>query len=109
MAVSSRGKLEFKCYRETQYTSVIWYVESEPNQTKPSNPRFHFTYTDVLANAADLFLLEVPHWFAMLLSAAFAALPWLPWWSQRFRIRTLLIVTTLLAVMMGLAVHATGK
>ena len=49
-----------------------------------------------------------PLWVVGALLAAavtpFAALPWLPW---RFSLRALLIVTTLIAVLLGLAVYAT--
>ena len=45
-----------------------------------------------------------PHWFLVLLSAAVAYMPWLPW-SNRFSLRTLLIVTTLIAVLLGLIVY----
>jgi hypothetical protein len=43
----------------------------------------------------------VPHWFLLVLAGTFAALPWLRW---RFTLRTLLIATTLVAVVLGLAV-----
>jgi hypothetical protein len=46
----------------------------------------------------------VPHWFPVLVSAALATISWLPWWSGRFAIRTLLITTTLVAVVLGLIV-----
>jgi hypothetical protein len=39
-----------------------------------------------------------PYWFLLLLSATFAAVPWLRW---RFTLRTLLIATTLVAVVLG--------
>jgi len=45
-----------------------------------------------------------PHWFPILLFAAFATTPWT---SQRFSLRTMLIGTTLFAVVLGLLVFAT--
>jgi hypothetical protein len=42
-----------------------------------------------------------PHWFLVLISATFAAFPWLRW---HFSLRTLLIATTLVAVLLGLVV-----
>jgi hypothetical protein len=48
----------------------------------------------------------VPHWFPVLISAALAAISWLPWWSRRFSLRTLLIATTLVAVGLGVVVYA---
>jgi hypothetical protein len=53
------------------------------------------------ANATGLM---VPHWFGVLIFAGLAGLPCLRW---RFTIRTLLIATTLVAVVLGLIVFAT--
>jgi hypothetical protein len=41
----------------------------------------------------------IPHWFPTLIFAALAVLPWLHW--RRFSLRTLLIVMTVAAVLMG--------
>ena len=46
--------------------------------------------------------VRVPCWSTVLLASMIAAAPWLPW---RFSLRTLLIVTTLVAVVLGLAVY----
>jgi hypothetical protein len=45
----------------------------------------------------------VPQWFVVLAAVTLAAAPWLRW-SKRFSLRTLLIVTTLVAVVLGLIV-----
>jgi hypothetical protein len=42
-----------------------------------------------------------PHWFLAVIAVIFAAAPWLKW---RYRVGTLLIATTLVAVVLGLAV-----
>ena len=47
----------------------------------------------------------VPYWFPVLISAACTALPWIRW-SRRFSLRTLLIATTLIAVVLGAVVYA---
>jgi hypothetical protein len=44
----------------------------------------------------------VPSWFAVLLLAGVAATPWIRW-SKSFRLRTLLVVVTLSAVALGMA------
>jgi hypothetical protein len=44
-----------------------------------------------------------PNWCALLIAAALATAPWLRW---RFTIRTLLIATTLIAVVLGLICYA---
>jgi len=46
-------------------------------------------------------VLTLPHWLMALLSASLASVPWI---SQRFSLRTLLIATTLIAVVLGLVV-----
>jgi hypothetical protein len=47
--------------------------------------------------------LLAPHWFAALVFAALAAIPWISR-SWRFSLRTLLIATTLVAVGLGVIV-----
>src|SRR5687767_6734425 len=42
----------------------------------------------------------VPHWFAIATFASLAAVRWIRW-SKRFTLRTLLIVTTLIALVLG--------
>lgn len=49
--------------------------------------------------------LLVPYWGIVLTSGVLAAAPWI-WWSRRFSLRTLLIATTLIAVVLGLIVYA---
>lgn len=49
--------------------------------------------------------VKVPIWFLFMLVASSGALPWLRW---RFSLRTLLIATTLVAVVLGLVVYAVG-
>lgn len=41
-----------------------------------------------------------PFWFVVLLAATFAAIPWVKWWS--FSLRTMLIATTLIAVVLAI-------
>jgi hypothetical protein len=45
------------------------------------------------------------YWFLCLLVVFFAAIPWIHW-TLRFSLRTLLITTTLIAVVLGLIVYA---
>ena len=52
-------------------------------------------------SSLDAFDIIVPYWFPVSALAAVAAVPWLPW---RFSVRTLLIATTLVAVVLGLIV-----
>jgi hypothetical protein len=50
--------------------------------------------------------LMIPHWFAVLI---FVGLASITSWSWRFSLRTLLIVTTIVAIVLGLIVWAAGK
>jgi hypothetical protein len=50
------------------------------------------------------FSICIPYWFPATITAALAAAPWLPGWSKRFSLRTLLVATTVVAVVLGLAV-----
>jgi hypothetical protein len=43
-----------------------------------------------------------PHWIVVIVSGAVAIMPWLRW---RFSLRTLLIATTVVAVVLGLIVY----
>ena len=47
--------------------------------------------------------LAVPHWAVIAFIAAAGAVPWLHW---RFSLRTLLIATTLVAVVLGVIAHS---
>jgi hypothetical protein len=64
----------------------------------PKPPGFSFRQPN-----DSVYQLVVPHWCPVLLLAVFAALPWLRW-SMRFSLRTLLIVTTFVAAVLGLIV-----
>jgi hypothetical protein len=57
-------------------------------------------------NLPPLNLFAIRYWSAVTLSAALAILPWLSWLRWRFSLRTLLIATTLIAVVLGLVVYA---
>jgi hypothetical protein len=50
--------------------------------------------------------LVLPHWVFAALPAVFATVPWIRW---RFTLRTLLIATTLVAVVLGLVVYFSTK
>ena len=48
--------------------------------------------------------LQMPYWMAVILTAATGMAVWIPQWRWRFSLRTLLIATTLVAVVLGLIV-----
>lgn len=59
---------------------------------------FYFMFTDT-----SFYWMQAPYWFLIAVSGTFSAAPWI---RQRvhFSLRTLLIVTTLIAVLLGLVV-----
>ena len=52
-------------------------------------------------------IVDAPHWFLVLFCASLAAIPWTPavFRIRRFSLRTLLIVTTLLAIALAMLVY----
>jgi hypothetical protein len=50
-------------------------------------------------------LVMAPHWFLATLAGVFTLAPWIPW-SRRFSMRTLLMIITLAAVLLGVIVYA---
>jgi hypothetical protein len=65
--------------------------------------RSNFLFT--IAKGPQVYGVQMPHWFAATLFTALAAAPWIRF---RFSLRTLLIVTTLIAVGLGL-ITAAGR
>ena len=65
------------------------------------SPGPHWTYGKIPSQFT--WRVRFPHWLPVFVTATIAALSWLPW---RFSLRTLLIVTTLVAVVLGLIVYA---
>ena len=104
---------------------ILWMLESNPNDSRPAgwnidkarieefnnmmdgNPYYqpHPFGSPLLRRFAfDSKKGEIPYWFSASLVASLAALPWL---RKRYSMRTLLIATTLVAVVLGLIVYAT--
>jgi hypothetical protein len=48
-----------------------------------------------------------PQWFLAALAGTFAIAPWIPWLKWRFSLRTLLLATTAVALLLGLIIYAT--
>jgi hypothetical protein len=73
-----------------------WKFNSTPSD--PASPTFRhpaFTWNNQLPS---YFFTAIPHWFISVCAAVFAAVPWIRW---RYRLRTLLIAMTLVAVALG--------
>jgi hypothetical protein len=97
---SERGRLG--CIWPTSPLSVLnverWQFGSESPDRTPFPGVLGFYYGELALGLSGILL---PHWFIFLVLAATSISPWLPW-SRRFRLRTLLIATTLVAVGMGM-------
>jgi hypothetical protein len=89
--------------------SIEFYVQmdlSAPNVALLS----HFWGSSIPISGVSLELvgksLTVPYWFAVAVLCLISAVPWLP---RRFSLRTLLIATTLVAVVLGVVVAVSGQ
>jgi hypothetical protein len=74
------------------------------------NTQIRNTPSDRSRSIAGKFLVinsavAIPFWFLCFISISLAAIPWIHW-SHRFTLRTLLIATTLIALVLGLVVYA---
>jgi hypothetical protein len=75
------------------------YAEYGPNLGRHVK-RFTFEWS------APEVMIRAPAWFLALFPATLATLPWIKW---RFTLRTLLVATTLVAVVLGLIVYMTWQ
>lgn len=88
-------------YHPSAYRDRTWRVGGQPRMRPGVSPSpFRIGSEFRLIDRG----VEFPHWFLVLLSAALAYVPWLPWWSIRFSIKTLLILTAVVAACLGLIV-----
>jgi hypothetical protein len=82
-------------------------LNSEPIINQPPVPNFSFgRMTGTPPRTVDF--VWVPYWFLLLLATAVGVSPWIRW-SQRFSLRTLLIATTVVAVVLGTVVYAARR
>jgi hypothetical protein len=104
---SGGAVLDYHEFDSSALALIKWRVRSQPSPDKNLLPiaGIDEAYAGfLLLNGPDGFLLVIPYWFLVPLTLALAATPWLPMWSRRFTLRTLLIATTLVAVVLGLIV-----
>ncbi len=103
---------------QTEPGSLVWTKQEAGGDTFSKEYYSRFFNTNrrqdppdlTLASIAGKFLVlsfavSVPFWFLVIVSATLAAIPWFRW-SKRFSLRTLLIATTLVAVVLGLVIYA---
>jgi hypothetical protein len=95
---SSFGSLMFNRFDLNLLESFLppkahgWLYRKYELRTGYAEPPFSFIW-----NASE-WRIAVPHWFVLCILAALATSPWIRW---RFSLRTLLIATTLVAVLLG--------
>jgi hypothetical protein len=84
------------------------FIKPDPIFGKSALPRPGWVWHERnIANRQTSFNMVVPCWSPVLFVAAFAALPWLGSF-RRFSLKTLLIATTVLAVVLGFSVWASS-
>jgi hypothetical protein len=89
----------------------IWRREVDEGWSHQALPpqRIDLPYTDLgfaeYMVDSDLYRFRLQYWFLILTAFAFATAPWIRRIEWRFSLRTLLIVTTLVAVALGWAVY----
>jgi hypothetical protein len=93
---SGHGVLEFEQSRSDVAGNPGWrYISIDGCGPSPQS----FVFDFVPARK----VIQFPDWLPLMFCTAAAIGPWLRW---RFSLRTLLIATTLIAVVLGLAVYA---
>jgi hypothetical protein len=101
--VSNRGSMEC-AFRRTSQPSFLF---SGLNLEFASDNPFQCAYFPIIGFGDDgqidgrhTWIVWFPHWLAAFVAVVFAATPWTPC-SKRFTLRTLLMATTLVAVVLG--------
>jgi hypothetical protein len=102
---SSNGKFSFEYFRP-EYS-----LDKSTNNVQPINgfavermPRWLSSRGLNLYCSSGLFRIELPYKFLLPFAAVVTVLPWTRQLRFRFSLRTLLITTTLIAVVLGLAI-----
>ena len=85
-------------YESRQYSDE--YIERLKVLDLDQRPSPLHAFGFYVGNTPNCFELIVPHWFFVLTTASLTAVSWIGW-SWRFSLRTMLIATTLVAVVLG--------
>lgn len=109
---TGRGKMLYEASRPPTATALHWHYFSHPVVPGGLMSGKQFFEMLYLSGENPYFIQLgltssiIPFWLLASLTAFLAPLSWLRW---RFTLRTLLIATTLIAVVLGLAVYAARK
>jgi hypothetical protein len=94
------------------FADHVFYLNGQSNATNEVRARDlraeYFQYTNAggfgVLRSPQSFVILAPHWIYVALAGGLAASPWIP---SRFSLRTLLIATTLLALILGTIIATT--
>jgi hypothetical protein len=101
---SGVGVIQFSALSSPQYDGWLYTNISTDDIPRDENTDLRmFAYH----SDADLTYLNLPHWLLAFVLSTCAAVPWA--FRRRFSLRTLLIVTTLVAAILGLIVWLSHK
>ena len=120
--VSCRGQLAWEGSNLVKKGKSVWTwmtwpirggeMDFKDNSGKPLPSVLGFKYVErspKTAQRPSQYVFVVPYYFPFLLTSSLSLAPWVRYLPRRFSIRTLLIVTTLVAVVLGLIVWAARK
>jgi hypothetical protein len=99
---SANGVLEFSWFKPLPPPWPSWEAGSFSARNAPK-PIGSFSFNPF----ANGFSIDLPDWFVAIMFGAIGSISWLHRAQWRFRLRTLLIATTLIALLLGAAVYAT--
>ena len=107
---STEGVLRTVEAKWIEYTQPTDYFSYDiPSRLQSKYGRFVVTDHEglwgfnIAIRSSQLWVVQVPYWFLVSMSTTFAMVPWICW-SKRFSLRTLLLATTYVAVVVGLIV-----
>jgi hypothetical protein len=98
---------EVRSENVTKNIDVFVPIDWEHDLHEGMNWRGHFGFG--LSHSLGFQFITAPNWFLAVISATFAVAPWKLRLLRRFSLRTLLITTTLVALVLGLVVWATRQ
>lgn len=108
-ALSAKGRLRVLAVRTKNQTKSNWTVLPHRSVKEMDSFGTGWAFEALAKNSIKTsgvaFIgAKAPSWFLVALSGALAFAPWLPCLPTRFSLRALLVVTTLVAVILGLGV-----
>jgi hypothetical protein len=101
MFVESSGVSNDSYYVPNRFQWVPYDFESESFANRLG---FHFQWW-----SRSVWIVAIPYWFLAALAGVFAAAPWMRPLEWRYSLRTLLIATTLVAVVLGIVSFSTKR